>query len=211
VNSYSGPEHAGPATAEHRLNLRRHSPHGGKIWLLLCAAAVVSAAGFSRAEEQAASASPTPRLASFNERVALAKSARVKTDLLGLELGSDIEGARRRLDKWIDPSPRSKQPAEEEKGERKVLWELNGTDFASIFVKANEQNQITYMLGVLRSGKEIPFSEIGEVEKAPIRTGQQIAWDVLRPNQPLIRVVASGSQGKAASITIFEVRRATRR
>jgi hypothetical protein len=150
-------------------------------------------------------------LASFKERVALAKSARVKTDLLGLELGADIEGAQRQLDKWMAPSSRSKEPAEEEEGERKILWELNATDFASIFVKANEQNRITYMLGVLRSGKEIPFSEIGEVEKAPVRTDQQVAWDVLRPNRPLIRVVASGSQGRAASITIFEVRRATRR
>ena len=211
MDSYSGPEQAGAVRPEDRSSLVRHSPRCVKIWGFVCAAAVVIAPAFSRAEGQAASASPTPRLASFNERVALAKSARVKTDLLGLELGSDFEGAQRQLDKWIDPSPRSKAPAEEEEGERKVLWKLNGTDFASIFVKANEQNRITYMLGVLRSGKEIPFFEIGEVEKAPIRTDQQIAWDILRPNRPLIRVVASGSHGKAASITIFEVRRATRR
>src|SRR3954447_23838486 len=100
-----------------------------KIWLFLCASAVLSVAASSRAEDQAAPAAPMPRLASFTERMASAKSARVKTDLLGLELGADIEGAQRQLDKWIAPSSRSKAPVNEEEGERKVLWELNGTDF----------------------------------------------------------------------------------
>ena len=96
----------------------------------------------------------------------------------------------------MDSSRPSKEPAEsdDEEGERKVLWELKGTDFASIFVKVDKQDRITYMTGILRSGKEVPFTAIGEVEKAPIRTDHEIAWDVLRPNQPLIRVAASGSQ-----------------
>ena len=131
----------------------------------------------------------------------------MKTDLLGIELGSEVESARRQLDKWIDPSRPQKEEAEHEESDRKVLWELKETDFASIFVKADEQDRIIYMSGILRAGKEIPFARIGEVEKAPVRTDHQIAWDVVRPNQPLVRVVASGSNGKAASITIFAIHR----
>lgn len=137
----------------------------------------------------------------------MAESVKVKTDLLGIELGSEVESARHQLEKWIVPGHPSKEPADREEDERKTLWELKETDFASIFVKADEKNRITYMIGVLRPGKEVPFASIGEVEKAPIRTDHDIAWDVVRPNQQLIRVVASGNQGKAASITIFEVRR----
>jgi hypothetical protein len=184
------------------------SPGSVKIWLLLCAAWLVIPGIIGRAEDQAASSSPKPaRLASFKERLAVAESVKVKTDLLGIELGSEVESARHQLEKWIVPGHPSKEPADREEDERKTLWELKETDFASIFVKADEKNRITYMIGVLRPGKEVPFASIGEVEKAPIRTDHDIAWDVVRPNQQLIRVVASGNQGKAASITIFEVRR----
>jgi len=178
-----------------------------KIWLLFCAAWLVIPTAIVRAKDQSGSPSPKPRLASFKERLAIAKSVRVKADLLGIEVGSELETARRQLDKWIDPSSRSKEPGEaEEEGERKVLWELKGTDFGSIFVKADEQNRITYMIGILRSGKEIPFASIGEVEKAPVRTDKEIAWDIVQPNKSLIRVVANGSNSKATSITIFAVR-----
>jgi len=91
----------------------------------------------------------------------VAESVQVKTDLLGIELGSEIDSARRQLEKWIDPSRPSKVPADREEGEQKVLWELKETDFASIFVKADEKERITYMIGVLRPGKELPFASIG--------------------------------------------------
>ena len=176
-----------------------------KIGLFFCATWLVIPAVIGRAEDYS-SPSPTPRFASFKERLMAAESVRVGTDLLGIEVGSKIDAARHQLEKWIDPSYPSKEPAENEEGERNVLWKLNGTDFASIFVKADEANRINYMIGVLRPGKEIPFEKVGEVEKAPVRTDREIAWDVVRPNKSLIRVVANGSNGKAASITIFAVR-----
>jgi hypothetical protein len=53
------------------------------------------------------------------------------------------------------------------------------------------------------TGKEMPFDKIGQLEKAPVLTDRVVAWDVVRPNRPLIRVVARGSERKANSITIF--------
>jgi hypothetical protein len=177
-----------------------------KTWLFLCAAWLVIPAGIGRTEDQPASPSLTPRLASFKERLAVAESVRVKTDLLGIELDWELEAARHQLDKWLAPGRPSKEPVEGDEGERKVLCELKENDFASIFLKADEQNRVIYMIGVLRPGKEIPFASIGEVEKAPVRTDHEIAWDVVRPNKSLLRVVANGSNSKAASITIFAVR-----
>src|SRR5437764_74803 len=174
------------------------------IRLLLCVAWLVSPALSGSAESPSASPSPSPaRLASFKERLAAAQSARVRTDLLGIEIGSELEAARRQLEKSTNQDRLSKEAGEDEGAEQRVLWELKDTEFASILVKADQQDRIIYMTGVLRAGKEIPFATIGEVEKAPVRTDHEIAWDVVRPNHPLVRVVASGSNSKAFSITIF--------
>src|SRR5947207_12167287 len=53
---------------------------------------------------------PTPRgLASLEVRMAHAKSAKVQTGILGLELGATLEQAHARLDKLNDPSQPSKE------------------------------------------------------------------------------------------------------
>jgi hypothetical protein len=79
--------------------------------------------------------------------------------------------------------------------------------YGSVFVKAHKKERITYIAAYLRPGKEMPFDKIGQLEKAPVLTGRVVAWDVVRPNRSLIRVVARGSERKANSITIFIVKR----
>jgi hypothetical protein len=81
------------------------------------------------------------------------------------------------------------------------------TDYGSISVKADEKGRITYIAAHLRPGKEMPFDRIGQAEKAPILTDRIVAWDVVKPSRPLIRVVARGSERKADSITMFIVKR----
>lgn len=177
------------------------------IRLLLCVTWLISPGLSGWAENPSASPSPSPaRLASFKERLAAAQTVRAKTDLLGIEIGSELEAARRQLEKSIDQDRVSKETGEKEDAERKVLWSLKDTEFASILVKADQEDRIISMTGVLRPGKEIPFATIGEVEKAPVRSDHEIAWDVVRSNHPLVRVVATGSNSKASSITIFSVR-----
>ncbi len=88
-----------------------------------------------------------------------------------------------------------------------MAWELAKTDYSSIYVKADAKDRITYILGTLRPGKEIPFVKIGQVEKAPIKSDRTVAWDIVRPKRPLIRVVAQGAESKASSIIIFIVKR----
>ncbi len=63
------------------------------------------------------------------------------------------------------------------------------------------------MMGSLRPGKEIAFDQIGQTDKAPILTEHTAAWDVVRADKSLIRVVARGDKRKANAITIILVKR----
>ena len=172
------------------------------------------AVAWANGDTSASSPSRHPKLASFKERLAAAQSVKVQTAILGIELDSTLENAHSKLDSLGHPSDRSLDGAaetgERSEGEHKILWQLAKTDYASLFVKADDKNRVTYIAGYLRPGKEMPFDKIGEIEKAPVLSDRVVAWDVVRPNRPLIRVVARGSERKASSITIFVVKRANR-
>jgi hypothetical protein len=150
-------------------------------------------------------------LATFEKRLAAAKSVKVRQDILGIKLDTALATARQHLDPLAAPDgrPPEEQPAETE-AEGKLLWKLSSSDYSSVLLKPDREDQITYILGLLRPGKEIPFEKIGEVAKAPIATDKVVAWDVVRPDRSLIRVVARGAGGKANSITIFLVKRPRR-
>jgi hypothetical protein len=146
---------------------------------------------------------PKPhKLAPFKERLAAAQSVKVQTAILEIELDSTLKSAHSKLDSLGDPTA-----AKQRQREHKVLWQLAKTDYGSVFVKADEKERITYIAAYLRPGKEMPFDKIGQLEKAPVLTDRVVAWDVVRPNRPLIRVVARGSERKANSITMFIVKR----
>jgi hypothetical protein len=165
-------------------------------------------------------ASPTPgnpnsnfatRLAPFNERLAAAKSVKVQTNVFGIELDSPLEMAHAKLDSLGDPAKppmEAKKDAGDDEEGHKVVWQLAKSDFSSIYVKADREKRITYIMGSLRNGKELPFDKIGELNKAPVLSNSTVAWDVVRPGRPLIRVIARGANRKAESITLFIVKRA---
>jgi hypothetical protein len=188
--------------------------------LLLAAALIgVGVSAFGRANGQTpaptTSTSPSlskpPKLAPFKERLAAAQSVKVQTVILGIELDSTLESAHDKLDSLGQPTvghvDEVNQAAERSEGERKVSWQLAKTDYGSVFVKADEKERITYIAAYLRPGKEMPFDKIGQLEKAPVLTDRVVAWDVVKSNRPLIRVVARGSERKANSITMFIVKR----
>ena len=157
---------------------------------------------------------PTPSgLAPLEVRMANAKSAKVQTGILGLELGATLEQAHATLDKLKDASQSTKEEKEDsEKGEQenesRTLWQLTKSEYSAVYIKANDKGKITYINAFLRPGKEISFDKIGDTKKAPIQGADVIAWDVLRPHRPLFRVVASGKDRKANSVAIFVVKRA---
>jgi hypothetical protein len=191
----------------------------------LIAVLIGGAFGFAPAESLRAQPTPSPSagfstpalptpsgLAPLEVRMANAKSVKVQTSILGLELGATIEQAHEKLDKLKDPSQSSKEEKEdsekgEEENESRALWQLAKSDYSAVYIKADDKGKITYLNAFLRPGKEIPFDKIGDVKKAPLQSANVIAWDVIRPHHPLFRVVASGKDRKANSIAIFTVKR----
>lgn len=165
---------------------------------LISAIAVISAAGATIEEK------------SFPDRLAAAKSVKVQTEILGVGIGSSVESVHARLDALAGPDGRPKEEAkedEEAEGEEKLFWNLSESEFSSVFIKADAKERVTYILATLRPDNQIPFEQIGEVRKAPIQNEKVVAWDVVRENGALVRVVARGAKRKAATITIFLVKR----
>jgi hypothetical protein len=127
-----------------------------------------------------------------------------------VKIDSSLEAAHAVLDSLCDSAHRPKEDGgEAERGEPEhtVFWQLAKSDFSSVFLKIDEKERITYILGSLRPGREIPFDKIGELEKAPVLTDKVVAWDVVKPDKSLLRVVAQGAERKASSITVFIVKR----
>jgi hypothetical protein len=87
----------------------------------------------------------------------------------------------------------------------KVVWQLEKTPFASVYVKTNDKRQVDYLTAFVRPGEEVPFEAIGDTKKAPLLSGTSVVWDVMRPNSPHIRVVAEGRERKANVIKLFVV------
>lgn len=191
------------------------------VRLLLQASLILLLIGFQPAGAETPAGSPAPgatptlpkpaQLAPFKKRLATARTVEVETSLLGIQLDSSLEAARKKLDGLVDRTrpPRKEEGEAGDEGEsgEKIFWELTRSDFASIYLKADDKKRIIYIHGTLRPGKEKAFSEIGEVEKAPIHLEATVAWDVVRPDRPFTRVVAQGADGKAKTITIFVVKR----
>jgi hypothetical protein len=176
--------------------------------LLLGVPLLLLVAGLDKAgAEPSPSPLSSPPLAPFKERLAVARSVKVETNILGLEPGATLAEAHEKLDSLGKPVTAAKESAGHEEDERKVLWEVAKSDFKSVLVKLDEQERIIYIAGFVRAGKEVPFDQIGETKKAPISNDRLVAWDVVRPGQPLIRVVARGEKRKASLITIFVVKR----
>ena len=187
--------------------------HGGEPAAISAASPHVAAS-----PSAGASVSPTPedtvKDASFEERLAAAKSVQVLTSILGIGLGDELDAAHQKLDKLTDPA----QPPKEEGGDageegqereegHKVLWQLASTDYRAIFIIADDKERITAVTGFLRPDKALPFDKIGELAKAPILSQTSVAWDVVRPGQPHFRVVAHGDRRQATQISIFVVPR----
>lgn len=147
--------------------------------------------------------------ASAEERLKVAKTVKVKTDILGVELGAPLQDAHAKLDPLSDPA----QPAKMLKGRGasvKVVWQLEKTPFASVYVKTNEKREIENLTGFVRPGEEVSFDAIGNTKKAPLQSDTTIVWDVIRPDRPHIRLVAEGRDRKASVIKVFVVPRIVR-
>ena len=192
------------------------------VCLLTAAARLLGAEPQSSTAPAASAESNT--LAPLEVREKNAMTVKVLSSVLGVHLGMSVKEAHAKLDRLSEPAHPPKEEAEEEESggsadvkeekkseaeniPRKILWQLKTTDYSAIFVKSGEKGRLIYIQALLRPGKEIPFTKLGELKKAPIHDSRTVAWDVLRPNKPLFRVLGNGNEQKASAITIFVVKR----
>ncbi len=169
-----------------------------------------SGAGAKSGPEASASATGSPGLAPVEVRLANARSVKVLTSVLGIELGASLDLAHAKLDRLSDlavpPKEERDEPEKAGEGEHKILWRFAETDYKALFVKADEKERITSITAFLRPDREQRFDLIGDVSKAPIISDSEVAWDVVRQDQALFRVVARGAGKKADTISIFVVK-----
>lgn len=153
--------------------------------------------------------SPSPAVGTVEQRLAVARSVNVDTAILGLEPGDDLSRAHEKLDSLGRfAAPPKREGESERENENKILWELQQTDFRAVLVKTDHEQRIKSITGYLREDKMKPFDQIGDTKVAPFLSVDQVAWDIVRPEHPHLRLVASGKDRRAAVITVFIVSRA---
>ena len=119
--------------------------------------------------------------------------------LLGVGIGMSMKEAREKLDPLREPdSPRD----EKEKFGMRAYWKLRESEFDWIMVWANGERKIVRIRAVLRSDKQKPFDEIGNVADATKSGVTGAVWNIATPSGP-VRINAFGQNGAAARISIL--------
>lgn len=124
---------------------------------------------------------------------------RVADSVLGVRTGMSLDEARARLGRLGTPAGRDTR-----EGGRKEAWTLRGTDYGSIALKTNSQGRVVWVTGFLRPGREIPFSELGDLSHAARATQSQAIWNVASPAGGY-RLVAKGQSGKASVTSLLSL------
>jgi hypothetical protein len=129
-------------------------------------------------------------------------AGRKDADRRGDSDADDIDAADKKVAQRTATAKKKAVPDDDDNDGTRILWKLApGTPFEWVFIIADKDEKISAVLGYSWKDKPIPFTEIGDVSKAPIHTSNQIAWDSLQP--PLhYRIVADGINEHAAQVSI---------
>ena len=134
---------------------------------------------------------------------------RVSDSILGVRIGTSLEGARKKLEPLSIASDRETDTDEDndedkDEGGSKRLWRLKGTNYSSVALKTNAKGRVVWLTGFVRPGKELLFSELGDTSLAVRATDSQAIWNVARPDGGY-RLVAKGQNGRARVIYLLSL------
>lgn len=124
---------------------------------------------------------------------------RVIDSILGVRIGSNLGQVHKKLKKLGTVGGRETQA-----GGRKEAWTLNKTEFASIAYQTDDEGRVIWVTGFVRPGKEIPFSKLGDLERATSKNDSQVIWTV-KTDEGGYRLVAKGPNGKARVVYLFSL------
>jgi hypothetical protein len=125
------------------------------------------------------------------------KSTKVNDSILGVRVGATLDEVHALLKPLGTYGGRATND-----GGRKEAWTLKETNFKSIAYKTNNSGRIVWVTGWLRTGREIPFKELGELEQATAQDEATAVWNVKTPERE-IRLLAKGSAGKAHVVSLL--------
>jgi len=134
---------------------------------------------------------------------------RVINSILGVRIGTTLDRARAKLDRY---SLRESQNAREERedeseeseGGRKMAWTLKSTDYSNVALKVDRRSRVVWITGFLRPGREKPFAELGSLSSAIGLTDSRAVWNVVTSNGTY-RLIAKGQSGKARVISLISL------
>ena len=149
------------------------------LQLLVCAPLRAQQAASSPARispSSAAPAAPPPATASLEERIAAARSVKVMTSILGIELGSDLDEAHEKLDRLCIPGTHPKEEGgKDEEKEREEKAHHSGGEKE----EANEES---------RRAEQEP--RLGEEKEE----GYKVLWRLADPDYSAIFITADDKE-----------------
>ncbi len=125
--------------------------------------------------------------------------AKVLDSLLGVRIGSSLEEAHAKLKDLGTVGGRATR-----EGGRKEAWTLKGGEFTSVAYKTDASGRVVWLTGFVRPGKEIPFSQLGDLARASGKDETEAAWTVEAPGGGY-RLVAKGPKGKARVVYLLSL------
>lgn len=119
--------------------------------------------------------------------------------ILGVSVGMSVEQARSILAPLGESAGR-----ETRSGGRKEGYLLRDSRFAWVAFKAGHSGKLKWVSANLSAGKEIPFSELGDLTEADSANDYQVIWNVPR-GESGYRLVAKGQNGKASIVYLLSL------
>jgi hypothetical protein len=131
--------------------------------------------------------------------------SRVSDSILGVRIGTSLEEAEKKLEKFSVHNERRTATEEDndEPGTKRV-WRLKGTNYSSVALKTNEKGRVVWVTGFVRPNEELPFTKLGDTSLAMRATDSQAIWNVANSNGGY-RLVAKGQNGRARVIYLLSL------
>ena len=126
-----------------------------------------------------------------------AEGIRVQDAILAVRIGSAASEVQSKLGPLgtVDSRPTRD-------GGVKQVWTLEGTSFSSLALKLNAAGRVVWVTGFVRPGREIPFKELGDLERASNASAVRVVWNVPTADGGY-RLLARGSDRRARTVSLL--------
>ena len=123
---------------------------------------------------------------------------RVADSVLGVRLGDRLREVHARLEGLGTVGGRDTR-----KGGRKEAWTFKGTDFVSLAYETDREGRVEWLTAFVRPGREIPFSDLGDLGRALTKSDHHANWSVEREKGKGYLLMLKGAGGKARVIHLI--------